>query len=114
MTQEPKPWYRRPWIWVVAVIGTVFLISNFNAFPAGRYDCRWQGTVPDGILGEGEIVVVVGQWPNTYPLELRVYHPSRGMIIYDGNWSHAHGTWERDFYATIPWKGSRYQAFCEL
>jgi hypothetical protein len=50
MTQEPKPWYRRPWVWVVAVIGAV-LISNFNAFPAGRYDCRWQGTVPDGILG---------------------------------------------------------------
>ncbi len=53
-------------------------------------------------------------WPATYPLQARLYTTSQGMLIVDSGWTHAHGTFDRDFHAVFPWKGSSYQAFCEL
>lgn len=109
-----RPWWQRWWVWVGA-IGGVIILLNVLSFPAGRYECIWQGGArPDGLLGEGQLVVDVGMWPATYPLEARLYTTSQGMLIVDSGWTHAHGTFDRDFHAVFPWKGSSYQAFCEL
>ena len=109
-----KQWWRRPWVWIVAAIGVAIVISNALTFPGGRYECIWQGERPEGVLGEGELVVIVGQWPGTYPLDARVYTTTQGMVHIDSGWTHAHSTYAREFEAMFPSQGGRYQAHCEL
>lgn len=107
------PWWKRWWVWGLAA-ALAFVVASSMAFPSGRYECIWQGERPDGDLGRGRVVVLVGRWPNTYPLEARIYNESLGMAIYDGDWTHAHSAYDREFGAVFPWKGDSYQAHCEL
>lgn len=101
-------------MWIVAAIGVAIVISNALTFPGGRYECIWQGERPEGVLGDGELVVIVGQWPGTYPLDARVYTTTQGMVHIDSGWTHAHSTYAREFEAMFPSQGGRYQAHCEL
>ena len=111
-SNEPikKPLLTRPGFWVVAGLIAVFLFSNINAFPAGRYECTWSGARPGGEL-EGDLVVTVGTWPATYPLKARIYTATGPVEVVD--WTHAHSTWAREFHATVPIKSREYQALCE-
>lgn len=115
MSQESpqtKPWYRRPWVWIVAAIAVFFLVYNFNKFPAGRYECTWSGgTGPEGELA-GQLVVTVGQWPGTFPLKGRIYTSSGPVTVTD--WSHVHRDFERELHAVVPIAGVNHQALCEL
>lgn len=106
-----KPLLRRPGFWVVVAITAAIIISNVNAFPGGRYECAWSGSRPKGELA-GDLVVTVGNWPDTYPLKARIYTPTGPVTV--ENWTHAHSTWAREFYATIPTGTGRYRALCEL
>lgn len=110
-TTPPKPLLKRPWFWAVIAIAAVFIISNVNAFPGGRYTCAWIGGGPSGELA-GDLVVTVGTWPSTYPLKARIFTANGPVSVED--WSHAHSTWSREFNATIPIGSDRFQALCEL
>ena len=58
--------------------------------------------------------MIVGQWPNTYPLDARVYTKNGGMVSFDYHWTHVHSTWARELEAMFPTEGREYQAHCEL
>ena len=106
-----KPSLKRPWVWVAITIAAVFILSNVNAFPGGRYTCTWSGGAPSGELA-GDLVVTVGTWPSTYPLKARIFTQNGPVTV--KNWSHAHSSWSREINAEIPIGSDRFQALCEL
>ena len=110
-SQSTRSPLRRPGFWVAgAVIGAVVL-GNATAFPAGRYECSWSGARPSDELA-GDLVVTVGTWPGTYPLNARI-HTLAGPVTID-YWTHVHSAWARELHATIPIGSHDYQALCEL
>lgn len=106
-----KPLLRRPWIWIVAAIIAAFILYHVNDFPSGRYTCTWSGIKPSGELA-GDLVVVVGNWPNTFPLKARIFTSTGPVNMV--NWSHVHSYGSRELVATIPIGSGRFQALCEL
>lgn len=107
-----KPFYKRVWVWILAGGAVLFLVFNFNRFPAGQYECAWSGgTGPEGELA-GDLVVTVGTWPGTYPLKGRIYTATGPVTVTD--WTHAHRDFERELHAVVPIAGTDHQALCVL